>query len=84
MNQSTTITMIEWKPIKSTKRLKIGDFVLYTNDIQSFFAKVKFVDHDLKYLVISPHQQSHIGIVVHYLSYIQTPHEIVQERVQQI
>lgn len=76
--------MIEWKPIKSTKRLKSGDFLLYTNERQSFFAKVKFVDHDNNYLVISPHNQDHIGIVVHYLSYIQIPHETLQERVQQV
>lgn len=76
--------MIEWKPIKSTKRLSIGDFVLYNNERQTFFAKVKFVDHDTNYLVISPHNQSHIGIVVHYLSFIQIPHETVQTRVQQV
>ena len=76
--------MIEWKPIESTKRLCKGDFVLYTSEYQSFFAKVNFVCHEINYLVISPHKHPNIGIVVHDLSYIKTPHETLQERVQQV
>jgi len=66
--------MIEWKPIKSTKRLSIGDIVFYKSETQEFLAKVRFTS-DNNYLVISPYSNPAVGIVVLYLSYIFTPHE---------